>query len=81
LNTVFSNSDIVFETNDGDNIEMIVKKDTEIEDHFKIYLYNYEQDIGMNIKIDIYQFASLIQNIWPHIPQQEEIVIENENPF
>jgi hypothetical protein len=73
LSTIFSTPDIIYECNDGDNIEMIVKKDSEIEDHFKIYLYNYEQDIGMNIRIDIYQFASLIQNIWPHIPQQEEI--------
>jgi hypothetical protein len=71
--TIFSNTDVIYECNDGDNIEMIIKKDNELEDHFRIYLYNYEHDIGMNIRVDIYQFASLIRNVWPHIPQEEEI--------
>ena len=67
---VFSNTDIIYECNDGDNNEMLVKKDNEMEDNFRIYLYNYEFDVGMNIRIDIYQFYSLIDNLLPYLPQR-----------
>jgi hypothetical protein len=70
---VFTNSDIVFETNDGDTTELLIKKEKEVEDHFRLYIYNYEQDVGMNIKLDIYQFAEMIREIWPYIPQEIEL--------
>ena len=75
---VFSNTDIIYECNDGDNNEMLVKKDNEMEDNFRIYLYNYEFDVGMNIRIDIYQFSSLIDNLLPYLPQREELEEEEE---
>jgi hypothetical protein len=75
---VFSNTDIIYECNDGDNIEMLVKKDNEMEDNFRIYLYNYEFDVGINIRTDIYQFSSLIDNLLPYLPQMEGLEEDKE---